>query len=255
MKWFGYIAIWSIGVGFIFSIPVQAQDDSTLFREAKTLMFQQKYDDAISRYELLKLKYPDSQYSDDSEFWSAYILEHQGKHAMAFAAFEGLIQKYPGSPWVDDALIHQIDLAEKFIRQGQNSYLSFLASNLQSPYTNVRYQAALSLGKLGDTRARPILNEMANNGDRDMRVVAKSLLQGFQQGTPAESPRIMPFPDKGQSSAAQRPAVGDQFRKVPESSVKQVTPPPKKPQLETRSRPPGSQQARPTPPSKQKNKN
>lgn len=255
MKWFIYSAILFIGGAFIFCIPVAAQDDSTLFREAKTFMFQQKYEEAISRYELLKLKYPESQYSDDSEFWSAYILEQQGKYALAFTAFQNLIQKYPNSPWVDDAAVHQIDLAERFVREGQDSYLSVLTSNLQSPYTNVRYQAALCLGKLGDDRARPILNEMANNGDRDMRVVAKSLLQNYQQKTPGDAPKLIQLPDKRQSPEALRPETGDRLRKVPDNATKPTLPPNRTPQIETRSRPPASHQARPAPPPKPKHKN
>lgn len=255
MNWFNYIAILGIGGVFIFGVPASAQHDSTLFREAKSLMFQQKYDEAMSRYELLKLKYPDSQYCDDSEFWSAYILEQQGQHIMAFAAFQNLIQKYPGSPWVDDAMIHQIDLAEKFVREGQDSYRSFLATHLQSEYTTVRYQAALSLGKLGDDRAQPILNEMAKNGDRDMSVVAKSLLQGFQPKATGLTPKSIPLPEKGHTPAAQQGVSSDQFRKLPESSTRPTSPPSRKPQIETRSKPRASHPARPTPSVKQKNKN
>ncbi len=161
-----------------------AQQDSTLFFEAKTLMFQQKYQDALNLYEMLKMKYPDSKYSDDSEFWSAYILEQQGKNTFAFNAYQDLTQKYPSSPWTDDALVHQIGLAEKFVREGQESYINFLNEKLESPFKNVRYQAALSLGKFQDQRAVPALNEMSNNGDRDMRSIAKSLLKSYPAQTP-----------------------------------------------------------------------
>lgn len=158
---------------------LNAQQDSTLFFEAKALMFQQKHQDALNLYELLKMKYPDSKYSDDSEFWSAYILEQQGKKTYAFNAYQDLIQKYPSSPWADDAMVHQIGLAEKFIQDGQANYLNFLNEKLESPFKNVKYQAALSLGKFQDQRAVPALHEMSNNGDRDMRSIATSLLKSY----------------------------------------------------------------------------
>jgi HEAT repeat protein len=163
---------------------LNAQQDSTLFFEAKALMFQQQHQDALNLYELLKMKYPDSKYSDDSEFWSAYILEQQGKKTYAFNMYQDLIQKYPGSPWADDAMVHQIGLAEKFIQEGQATYLNFLNEKLESPYKNVKYQAALSLGKFQDQRAVPALHEMSNNGDRDMRSIATSLLKSYPSQPP-----------------------------------------------------------------------
>jgi len=173
-------------LSIVISIPglkTQESEDYKLFNEAMELRIQREWNQALEKYKLLKQKYPNSKYMDDADFWSAYILEEQGKEADAFKAYKKVQTKYPNSPWADDAAMHQIGLAEKFVRQGQGSYKRFLTEHLHSPNKNIKYQAALSLGKLGDNRAIPVLKEMSNNGDRDMRSVGNSLLRKLDRPT------------------------------------------------------------------------
>lgn len=173
---------------------LRAQEDFDLFNEAMELRIQRDWDKALEKYESLKQKYPNSKYVDDAEFWSAYILKEQGKDSDAFQAYQAMKQKYPDSPWADDATMHQIGLAEKFVKQGQDSYRDFLKNQLESPHKNVKYQAALSLGKLGDKRAIPVLKEMSNNGDRDMRSVGNSLLKNIDTPRQADRAKLKPLP-------------------------------------------------------------
>lgn len=224
-----------------------AQEDFKLFNEAMELRIQHDWDKALEKYESLKLSYPDSKYVDAAEFWSAYITEEQGKESEAFKAYEQMKNKYPNSPWVDDATRHQIGLAEKFVRQGQEGYKDFLTKNLDSPNKNVKYQAALSLGKLGDQRAIPVLKEMSNNGDKDMRSFGNSLLQKFerpgQQDRPPLKPMTIQPPNNRQGkkddkiNQSPRMEMQEQ-RQVPAAKpgIKR-TPPPKK-QQPSRSTPP-----------------
>jgi tetratricopeptide (TPR) repeat protein len=170
-----------------------AQEDFKLFNEAMELRIQREWDKALEKYESLQQNYPDSKYVDAADFWSAYIFEEQGKEPEAFKAYEQMKNKYPKSPWVDDATRHQIGLAEKFVRHGDNSYKDFLTKNLDSPNKNVKYQAALSLGKLGDQRAIPVLKEMSNNGDKDMRSFGNSLLQRFERPGQQNHPPLKPM--------------------------------------------------------------
>jgi len=176
---------------------LNAQEDFTMLNEARELRTKREWDKALEKYELVKVKFPDSKYVDDAEFWSAYILEEQGKESEAFMAYEEMIKKHPDSPWVDDAKTHQIVLAEKFVKQGQANYTNFLVKKLESPNKNVKYQAALSLGKLGDKHAIPVLKEMSNNGDRDMRSMGNSLLQKLERPTrlkPQDRRQLRPTP-------------------------------------------------------------
>jgi len=191
------IAFFALIIVLVSFIPLlRAQEDFNLFNEAMELRIQQEWDKALEKYQSLKQRHPDSKYIDDTEFWSAYILEEQGKETDAFNAYQAMKQKHPSSPWADDATMHQIGLAEKFVKQGQDSYKGFLTEELKSPHKNVKYQAALSLGKLGDNRAIPVLKEMSNNGDRDMRSVGNSILQKFEQPKQQDRPRLRPLPDR-----------------------------------------------------------
>ncbi len=181
-----------------------AQEDFKLFNEGMELRIQREWDKALEKYEQLKLQHPNSKYVDDADFWSAYILEEQGKESEAFSAYQQMKKKHPESPWADDATMHQIGLAEKFVKKGENSYKPFLTEHLESPNKNVKYQAALSLGKLGDDRAIPVLKEISNNGDKDMRSVGSSLLQKFEKYPLNDNSRIRPIPDISQKKTSKK---------------------------------------------------
>lgn len=224
-----------------------AQEDFTLFNEAMELRIQREWEKALEKYDLLKLNYPDSKYVDDVEFWSAYILEEQGKESEAFTAYEEMKNKHPQSPWVDDATRHQIGLAEKFVKQGQEGYKEFLTKNLDSPYKNVKYQAALSLGKLGDQRAIPVLKEMSNNGDKDMRSVGNSLLQKFDHPNQQDRRELKPMPIPSPKTSTDK--KDDVIQKPPSfEPQKQRQTPGQKPDIKIIRPAPKQQPQRSTPP-------
>lgn len=218
-----------------------AQEDFNLFNEAMELRIQREWDKALEKYESLKQKYPDSKYIDDAEFWSAYILKEQGKESDAFNAYQAMRQKYPDSPWADDATMHQIGLAEKFVKQGQDSYRNFLTNQLDSPHKNVKYQAALSLGKLGDKRAIPVLKEMSNNGDKDMRSVGNSLLQNIDDPRQQDRAKLKPLPLRLPKNKNDKKS--DAIKKPPKVE------PPKQHQAATQK--PSNQRIQPTTPKRQ----
>lgn len=155
---------------------VQAQNDYNLYKKAKNETYNKKWDKAIDNYQELMKKYPESRYADDAHFWIAYLLENKGKMTDSFNEYQSMVKKYPASVWVDDARIHQIFIAEKLIKGGQSGYRDFLRSMIGHEIKNVRYQAAISLGRLKDPTSKLVLNEIANNGDEDLRNLAASLI-------------------------------------------------------------------------------
>jgi len=165
-----------------FPLNIFGQDESTqLFYSAKRLMHQRKYDQALESYALLKKNFPDSKYADDAEFWSAYILEKKDDDKNAFDAYERFAKNNPTSPFVDDAMVYQISVAEKLVWRGDQTYREFIADKLNSSNQTVQYQASLSLGKLRDSRAIPTLQQIANNGDQDMSLMAKTLIRDIHK--------------------------------------------------------------------------
>lgn len=152
-----------------------------IYQQAMEQCIAQKWDAALDAFRTLTENYPSSQYHDDAYFWIGYCLEKKPDSKMeAFLAYDDLKQKYPESLWVDDAILHQISLAENFVRQGQMQYLDFLHTQLGNTASNIRQQAAISLGKLGDKEAIPELRKLFDNDD--LGPLARSLVDEIDSG-------------------------------------------------------------------------
>ncbi len=177
------------------SVGYAQQDDFPIYHKAKKLLQRREYKKAQESFELLNKKYPNSRLIDDAAFWSAYILEKQGKNSDAFKAFDNLKKKYPKSPWIDDAEAQQINIAERLFKKGNKKYKNFIINKLDSPDKKTKYRAAVSLGKLRDQRALPVLRQMESNGDKDMGLVAKSLLRNIEKKPIKRSPGLRVLPD------------------------------------------------------------
>jgi hypothetical protein len=112
----------------------------------------------------------------------------------------------------------------------------------------VKYHAALSLGKLGDDRAIPVLKEISNNSDKDMRSVGNSLLQNFEKRPIEDKSRIRPTPDISRKKMPEK--SDDQMKKPPRiEPQKQHQTPTQKPDVKI-NRPIPKQQPSRTPPPK-----
>ncbi len=197
MKNLKYFTLTIIFYSVLFtSLSFAQQVDFQLYYKARKLLQQREYEKAQESFELLKTKYPNSRYIDDAGFWSAYILEKRGKDSAAFNEFKKFKGLYPHSAWVDDAESQQIDIAAKLARRGDNSHVNFIVNKLRSPDKKIKYRAAVSLGKLRDQRALPVLKQMEKNGDKDMGSVAKSLIRNVEKKPIKINPRYRVQPDK-----------------------------------------------------------
>ncbi len=164
--------------------------DVKLYNKAKKEFLKQNWDDAIELFQKLIDEFPNSNYQDDAHFWLGYCLERKtGEEMEAFLAFDKLIKDFPNSPWVDDAIVHQISLAEHFASKGKDQYLSFLSDKLNKD-EQIKQQAAIALGRLGDKRALPVLKTMKD--DETLGSLAKSLIEGIESGKVA----VAKLPDK-----------------------------------------------------------
>ncbi len=154
-------------------------DDQVLFFDAKKKVMSEAYLDAINDLEKLVDSYPESRYVDDAKFWIGYCLEKIPERQIeAFKAFQLVVSNFPASSWADDALAHQIMLAEQFVRNGKEEYRDVLEKQLDNSNEDVQYQAAISLGKLGDQQALPALREMQQV--ERWRSTASELLRNFE---------------------------------------------------------------------------
>lgn len=165
-----------------FAIPGDEQGEGqVLYNEAKKMCIYQKWTDAINIFEELLHKYPSSRYTDDAKFWLGYSLEKvPGKQMDSFQAYTSLIESFPNSPWVDDAAVHQISLAEQFIKEGNEQFRSFLLQRLKSSIPEVRHRSAIALGKIGDKKSLPVLRELTEN--ENYSNIASALIKVLRSG-------------------------------------------------------------------------
>lgn len=148
------------------SIAQDADDIRDVYQDAKMKRNNQKWTEAILLFDELLEKYPGSKYEDDAIFWIAYCLEKQPeKHLEAFETFSRVVDDHPNSPWADDAQIHQIDLAEQFILEGQVVYKNYLYQQVDNGQEKIQFKAAIALGRIGDKKALPVLEKMKDNED------------------------------------------------------------------------------------------
>jgi len=113
----------------ISSSAFEFQDDPAYeqFKQAKEMMYDDKYHAAIDAFREIVKKYPKSKYLDQCHFWIAYSMEKQGKDLeKAFDAYEHVVETYPNSPWANDAKTNMVKLAKRLYSQGKTKYKAYL---------------------------------------------------------------------------------------------------------------------------------
>lgn len=148
-------------------VALQSDGSHRLYLEAKKCSFNQQWDTAAQLYEQLVDEYPQSHYREEAQFWVGYCLEKAGKYRDAFLVFNLLERKFPNSMWLDDAIQHKIVLAEKLAAQRGDQYYMFLRSQLNHDDQDIRYQAAMALGRLQDKRALVVLQSLKGHVEFD----------------------------------------------------------------------------------------
>ncbi len=164
--------------------PVLADSEAAteLFNKANEEQIEGNWDLALSLFQELIDRFPESIYSDDAEFRIGYCLEQKGGHNLeAFLAYERLITSYPNSPWVDDAQIHKLSVAETLVGEGNKAYQEYLVEQMESEEEGIRYRAILIVGRLGDERAIPYLKKIQEHATFGKQ--AASLIEQLESGT------------------------------------------------------------------------
>ncbi len=182
---------------FVMTCFAFSRDSETIqdhFLNAKMAVIEQKWAQAITKLSEF-LKNNPGNFAEEAQFWLGFSLERQASSPeKAFEAFTKLTQTYPNGTWADDAILHQITLAEKLIIIGKKSYLEFLVQMLDNPMDNIRYQAALALGRIEDERALPVLEKMLN--DPELGLVAEKLINNIKNQEQPQRVKYMDFKNK-----------------------------------------------------------
>ena len=156
------------------------------FRNARKEVTKQKWEKASEKFAQFIKKYPEDEHLDGAMFWLGYSVENLEDGAEeAFSIFTDMTENYPESPWADNAMVHQINIAEAMVRNGNEEYRPFLNSMLSSDVDEVRFRAAIALGKLGDDSVTAILYEARQ--DEQHGFLATDVLRSLKTGETLEN--------------------------------------------------------------------
>ena len=100
--------------------PAPADEDEPgyrAYREAYSLILDERWAEARKKLAELLSKYPKSGYSDDANYWSAFALKHIDR-AKAVAAYREFVKRYPKSRYFDDALADLNELDTRIVIAG-----------------------------------------------------------------------------------------------------------------------------------------
>lgn len=164
-------------------IPLSAQNADDFLQEAKVLMFDKKWTDALTLLEKILDDYPDTEWYSQAVFYKAKCLEEQkGREEESVRHYREYIRYEDANPnLIEDAEMSIILLSLKLYQQGRRSFVREIESRLDSRSRSVRYYAALQLSFVEDKRiaeaAIPVLEEiLEEEGDEGLRDRARLAL-------------------------------------------------------------------------------
>lgn len=166
-----------------FGAAAQEPPDAKLFQKAKTLFFDEKWEDAQEMFEDLLDDYPESPLVSQATFYKAECLaRRKGREEDALEAYKD----YLSSRGRNESLAEQaetsiIDLAYELYKDDEEGYLDEIEQRLENLNRVVRYYAAFKLSLIKDKRvavqAIPVLERIiVEEGDKELRDRAKIAL-------------------------------------------------------------------------------
>lgn len=167
----------------VFQGTAWSQPDENLFREAKILLFDKKWEKARQKLEELLVKYPDSPLFSQALFYKGRCLEEQdGQEREALEVYERYTLRRDRNPSLaEEAEVSIIDLAYKLYERGRKSALDKIETRLYRQDRVVKYYAAVKLSYVKDkkraNKAVPVLKEILDTEkDEELRDRAKIAL-------------------------------------------------------------------------------
>lgn len=147
--------------------------DETLFREAKVLLFDEKWDRALEKLDVLLDEYPESRYYAQGLFYKGVCLkEMKGREEEAMRIYKDFLKRDDRSrPLSEEAEASIIDLSVRLYKKGKKSALREVTERLVHSNRAVKYYAAFELSFMEDkttaARAIPVLKEILRHETDD----------------------------------------------------------------------------------------
>jgi tetratricopeptide (TPR) repeat protein len=141
---------------------VQGATDESLFREAKLLVFDKSWPEALDKIDELIDRFPQSPLAGQALFYKGECLSGLGRTREALRAYKGYVRLDDAKPsLVEESEGSIIDLAFDLYEDGTASALEDIESRLDHSNKVVRYYAAYKLSLVSDkkeaVKAAPVL--------------------------------------------------------------------------------------------------
>jgi tetratricopeptide (TPR) repeat protein len=147
----------------------QAATDDSLFREAKLLVFDKSWSEALGKIDELIDRFPSSPLAGQALFYKGECLSGLGgREREALRAYKSYIKLDDAKPsLVEESEGSIVDLAFGLYEEGDNSALREIESRLDDPNKVVRYYAAYKLSFVSDkkeaAKAAPVLSRIVES--------------------------------------------------------------------------------------------
>jgi len=160
-----------------------AKPEEKLMQEAKVLLFDGKWDQALVKLETLLGEYPSSPLAAQAIFYKAKVLSNlNGREPEAISFFQDYLGTKDRNPSLtEESEVALVDLAYELYNQGNRSYLKEIENRLASPNGGVRIYAAFKISYLKDralaAKSVPVLKSiLKDKSDPELRDRAKIAL-------------------------------------------------------------------------------
>jgi hypothetical protein len=160
----------ALGLGAAaFPASPQAATDDSLFREAKLLVFDKSFKEALAKIDELIDRFPSSPLASQALFYKGECLSALGgRERDALRAYKSYIRLDDAKPsLVEESEGSIVDLAFDLYEEGDDSALREIESRLDDPNKVVRYYAAYKLSFVSDkkaaAKAAPVLSRIVES--------------------------------------------------------------------------------------------
>lgn len=157
-----------LGAGAVRAYP-QAPSDESLFREAKLLVFDKSWKEALEKIDELIDRFPASPLAEQALFYKGECLSGLGgRERDALRAYKAYIKIGDAkSSLVEESEGSIVDLAFDLYEGGDDSALREIESRLDHPNKVIRYYAAYKLSLVSDkkeaAKAAPVLSRIVES--------------------------------------------------------------------------------------------
>ncbi len=146
------------------------------FNEAKTFLFDQRYQEAFERFRQVIEQFARSAYVDDAAFWASYALEQiRDRREEAFRSYQDFLQSYTGSPFVEHARANMVRLAGLLYRQGMEQYKQYIEEARGDEEDEIRLYALHALVQQEGEDAVGLIEGVLADGSASSRLKREAI--------------------------------------------------------------------------------